>query len=110
MAWPPRSLAPPAARDRREGAKPERRNLHWIQDWFIPVEYLRADQTGRRHCHPDFGEDPSTQAVVDRLAQNVGNGEGLVDYPELKTHSGLCRATTPSDLTLVEIKRFRAIS
>jgi hypothetical protein len=51
-----------------------------------------------------FGEDPSTEEVVDRLAQNVGNGEGLVDYPELKNSLWTLPATTPSDLTLVEIK------
>lgn len=51
-----------------------------------------------------FGEDPSTQGVVDRLAQNVGNGEGLVDYPEVKNSLWTLPATTPSDLTLIEIK------
>lgn len=51
-----------------------------------------------------FGEDPSTQAVVDRLAQNVGNGEGLIDYPEVKNSLWTLPASTPSDLTLVEVK------
>ncbi len=51
-----------------------------------------------------YGEDPSTQSIVDRLAQNVGNGEGLIDYPELKNSLWTLPATTPSDLTLVEIK------
>src|SRR5262245_56479881 len=51
-----------------------------------------------------FGEDPSTMTIVDRLAQNVGNGEGLIDYPELKNSLWTLPATTPSDLTLVEIK------
>lgn len=51
-----------------------------------------------------YGEDPSTQTIVDRLAQNVGNGEGLIDYPELKNSLWTLPATTPSDLTLVEIK------
>jgi hypothetical protein len=51
-----------------------------------------------------FGEDPSTQTIVDRLAQNVGNGEGLIDYPELKSSLWTMPATTPSDLTLVEVK------
>src|SRR5262249_21335432 len=51
-----------------------------------------------------FGEDASTQTVVDRLAQNVGNGEGLVDYPEVKSSLWTLPAVTPSDLTLVEIK------
>lgn len=50
-----------------------------------------------------YGTDPSTQAVVDRLAQNVGNGEGLIDYPEVKDSLWTLPATTPSDLTLQEI-------
>jgi hypothetical protein len=55
-----------------------------------------------------FGEDPSTQEVVDRLAQNVGNGEGLIDYPEVKNSLWTLPATTPSGLTLVEIKTLSA--
>ncbi len=51
-----------------------------------------------------FGEDPSTQTVIDRLAQNVGNGQGLVDYPEVKNSLWTLPASTPSDLTLVEVK------
>ena len=50
-----------------------------------------------------YGEDPSTATIVDRLAQNVGNGEGLVDYPEIKDSLWTLPASTPSDLTLVEI-------
>jgi len=50
-----------------------------------------------------YGEDPSTQGIVDRLAQNVGNGEGLVDYPEVKSSLWTLPASTPTDLTLVEI-------
>lgn len=50
-----------------------------------------------------YGADPTTQDVVDRLAQNVGNGEGLIDYPEVKDSLWTLPATTPSDLTLVEI-------
>ena len=50
-----------------------------------------------------FGEDPSTQTLVDRLAQNVGNGEGLIDYPEIKNSLWTLPASTPSDLSLVEI-------
>jgi len=50
-----------------------------------------------------YGVDPSTQDVVDRLAQNVGNGEGLVDYPEVKNSLWTLPASTPTDLTLVEI-------
>ena len=50
-----------------------------------------------------YGPDPSTLAVVDRLAQNVGNGEGLIDYPEVKQSLWTLPAKTPSDLTLQEI-------
>ena len=50
-----------------------------------------------------YGSDPSTQDVVDRLAQNVGNGEGLIDYPEVKESLWTLPATTPSELTLQEI-------
>jgi hypothetical protein len=50
-----------------------------------------------------YGADPSTQDVVDRLAQNVGNGDGLYDYPEIKESLWTLPATTPSDLTLQEI-------
>jgi len=50
-----------------------------------------------------FGDDASTQTTVDRLAQNVGNGEGLMDYPEVKESLWTLPATTPSDLTLQEI-------
>ena len=50
-----------------------------------------------------YGADPSTQDVVDRLAQNVGNGEGLIDYPEVKESLWTLPATTPGDLMLQEI-------
>jgi hypothetical protein len=50
-----------------------------------------------------YGTDSSTQDVVDRLAQNVGNGEGLIDYPEVKESLWTLPAATPSDLTLQEI-------
>lgn len=51
-----------------------------------------------------FGEDASTAGIVDCLAQNVGNGQGLIDYPEVKDSLWTLPAQTPSDLTLVEIK------
>jgi hypothetical protein len=50
-----------------------------------------------------YAPDPSMQSVVDRLAQNVNNGEGLNDYPEIKNAFWTLPAQTPSDLTLVEI-------
>jgi hypothetical protein len=50
-----------------------------------------------------YGADPSTKDTVDRLAQNVGNGEGLNDYPEVKESLWTLPAQTPSELTLIEI-------
>lgn len=50
-----------------------------------------------------YGADPSVKETVDRLAQNVGNGEGLIDYPEVKEALWTLPATTPSELTLIEI-------
>jgi hypothetical protein len=50
-----------------------------------------------------YSPDPSSANVVDRLAQNVGNGQGLIDYPEVKESLWTLPATTPSDLTLQEI-------
>jgi hypothetical protein len=41
--------------------------------------------------------------VIDRLAQNVGNGQGLFDYPEVKDSLWTLPALTPPGLTLVEI-------
>ena len=49
------------------------------------------------------GADPSSKETVDRLAQNVGNGEGINDYPEIKDSLWTLPATTPSELTLVQI-------
>lgn len=49
-----------------------------------------------------YGTDSST-TVIDRLAQNVGNGQGLIDYPEVKESLWTLPARTPSDLTLQEI-------
>jgi hypothetical protein len=50
-----------------------------------------------------YSPEPSMQSVVDRLAQNVGNGEGLSDYPELKNSLWTLPASTPGDLTLQEV-------
>lgn len=50
-----------------------------------------------------YGPDPTTATLVDHLAQNVGNGEGLIDYPEVKESLWTLPAKTPSDLTLQEI-------
>ena len=50
-----------------------------------------------------YSPDPSTGDVVDRLAKNVGNGQGLIDYPEVKESLWTLPATIPADLTLQEI-------
>jgi cytoskeletal protein RodZ len=50
-----------------------------------------------------YSEDPANQTLVDRLAQNVGNGQGLIDYPEVKDSLWTLPATTPAGLTLVDI-------
>ena len=42
-------------------------------------------------------------AVIDRLAQNVGNGQGLFDYPEVKDSLWTLPPSIPQGLTLVEI-------
>lgn len=49
-----------------------------------------------------YSPDPSTAEVADRLAQNVGNGEGLDDYPEVKDALWTLPATLPNDMTLQE--------
>ena len=50
-----------------------------------------------------YGADPSISTNVDNLAKNVGNGEGLIDYPETKESLWTLPAQTPSELTLIEI-------
>jgi hypothetical protein len=50
-----------------------------------------------------YGADPSVSTSVDNLAKNVGNGEGLLDYPETKESLWTLPAQTPSELTLVQI-------
>ncbi|HXT64790.1 MAG TPA: zinc ribbon domain-containing protein [Pyrinomonadaceae bacterium] len=50
-----------------------------------------------------YGADPSVSSSVDNLAKNVGNGEGLIDYPETKESLWTLPAQTPSELTLVQI-------
>jgi hypothetical protein len=50
-----------------------------------------------------YSDDPSNQAMVDRLAQSVGNGQGLMDYPEVKDSLWTLPAAVPTGLTLVEI-------
>lgn len=50
-----------------------------------------------------YGADPSVSSSVDSLARNVGNGEGLIDYPETKESLWTLPAQTPSELTLVQI-------
>jgi hypothetical protein len=50
-----------------------------------------------------YSNDPSNQEVVDRLAQSVGNGQGLIDYPELKEALWTLPTATPAGLTLQEV-------
>jgi hypothetical protein len=50
-----------------------------------------------------YADDPSNRSLLDRLAQNVGNGQGLMDYPEMKESLWTLPATTPPGLTLIEI-------
>ncbi len=50
-----------------------------------------------------YSADPSNQTAIDRLAQSVGNGEGLLDYPEVKDSLWTLPAAIPSGLTLQEI-------
>lgn len=50
-----------------------------------------------------YSPDPSSGEIVDRLAKNIGNGEGLVDYPEVKESLWTLPASTLAGLTLQEI-------
>ena len=50
-----------------------------------------------------YGADPAVSSNVDSLAKNVGNGEGLIDYPETKESLWTLPAQTPSELTLIQI-------
>ena len=49
-----------------------------------------------------YSPEPSMQDTVDRLARNVGNAGGLVDYPEVKNSLWTLPATTPPELTMVD--------
>jgi hypothetical protein len=51
-----------------------------------------------------YAPDPDTKDVADQLAQKVGNGEGLNDYPEIKQSLWTLPVSTPGDLTLQETK------
>lgn len=50
-----------------------------------------------------YGADPSVSTNVDNLAKSVGNGEGLIDYPDTKESLWTLPAQTPTELTLIEI-------
>lgn len=50
-----------------------------------------------------YSPDPNP-TLIDRLAQNVGNGQGVLDYPEVKNSLWTLPPSIPSGLTLVEIK------
>jgi hypothetical protein len=49
-----------------------------------------------------YSTDPNP-TVIDRLAQNVGNGQGLFDYPEVKDSLWTLPPSIPQGLTLIEI-------
>jgi hypothetical protein len=49
-----------------------------------------------------YSSDPNP-TVIDRLAQNVGNGQGLIDYPEVKDSLWTLPPSIPPGLTLIEI-------
>ncbi len=53
-----------------------------------------------------YSPNPSMQESAERLARNVGNGEGLNDYPEVKNSLWTLPARPPADLTLQEINTF----
>ena len=50
-----------------------------------------------------YSDDTANQSTVDRLAQNVGNGQGLIDYAEVKDSLWTLPAASPAGLTLTEI-------
>lgn len=50
-----------------------------------------------------YSDDQSNQTAVDRLAQSVGNGQGLIDYPEVKDSLWTLPASIPAGLTLQEV-------
>ncbi len=51
-----------------------------------------------------FSAEPSNSILVDRLAQEVGNAQGLFDYPEVKESLWTLPPSVPAGLTLIEIK------
>ena len=55
-----------------------------------------------------YSPNPASAAVADRLAQNVGNGEGLNDYPEVKDSVWTLPPTAPTDLVLQEVNTLTA--
>ncbi len=55
-----------------------------------------------------YSPDASTKDVADRLAQNVGNGEGLNDYPETQGSLWTLPPNLPGQLTLEEVNTITA--
>ncbi|MEW6129721.1 MAG: DUF5684 domain-containing protein [Acidobacteriota bacterium] len=53
-----------------------------------------------------YSPNPALQETADRLARNVGNGEGLNDYPEVKSSLWTLPARPPADLALQEVNTF----
>ncbi len=55
-----------------------------------------------------YAPTPATAEVADRLARNVGNGEGLNDYPEVRDSVWTLPPTTPSELVLQDVNTLTA--
>jgi hypothetical protein len=55
-----------------------------------------------------YAPTPQVAATADRLAQNVGNGEGLNDYPDAQSALWTLPATPPDDLELQEVNTVTA--
>jgi hypothetical protein len=50
-----------------------------------------------------YAPDPGSQQLADRLATNVGNGDGLNDYPDVKNSLSTLPAILPTGLNVEEI-------
>lgn len=50
-----------------------------------------------------YAPSPDTQGVAERLATNVGNGQGLNDYPEVQSSIWTLPQRQPDDLVLKEM-------
>jgi len=55
-----------------------------------------------------YAPSPEVVEVAERLTRNVGNGEGLNDYPEVQSSLWTLPAAPPSDLVLQEVNTLTA--